>query len=173
MFRNHRLTAFALVFSRMVSAAGEIAAASLSPRAILDRWLILPLSIGLFAIACLCMFGMGKSQHAMPVLNDLVFERMRSSWLGVVSTVGFYLFVLFFVSGLVPLKLGSGSLCRETFFAEPDMQTAGNIGNCPTGDCQASVTFRSSAPTLMTMLLKVSPCRWLERVKVQVDSLSG
>ena len=135
----------ALVFSRMVTSIGQNEFAGVLPRSIQDKALLAASAL-LFVLAVLCVFGLGKSDHAMPVLNDLVFERMRSSWLGVVSLSALYLFLLFFVSGLAaPIKLGSGSLCRETFFAEPDVQAIGEEG--------ASITFRSSSPTLMTMLL--------------------
>eukprot|EP01043_Picozoa_sp_COSAG02_P078839 COSAG02_NODE_17949_length_969_cov_1.362069_1_plen_298_part_01 len=143
----------ALVFSRMVTSIGQNEFAGILPRAIQDKALLAASTL-LFVLAVLCVFGLGKSGHAMPVFNDLVFERMRSSWLGVVSLTALYLYLLFFVSGLAaPVKLGSGSLCRETFFAEPDMQAVGEQG--------AAITFRSSSPTLMTMLLLLFFARFI------------
>ena len=143
----------ALVFSRMMTSIGESEFTGVLPRSIQDKAL-LPASMLLFVLAVVCVFGLGKSSHAMPVFNDLVFERMRSSWLGVVSLTGLYLYLLFFVSGLAaPVKLGSGSLCRETFFAEPDIQAVGQQG--------AAITFRSSSPTLMTMLLLLFFARFI------------
>jgi hypothetical protein len=151
-FAGFGATVGALTFSRMVTLIGENGASGSLPREMQDQYL-LAASAGLFAVSLLCVFGVGKTEHAMPVLNDLTFERMRSSWLGVVSTSALYLFILFFVSGLTPVKLGSGSLCRETFFAEPEIAAVGEIG--------ASITFRSSAPSLMTMLLLLFYARFI------------
>jgi hypothetical protein len=94
-----------------------------------------------FVISCLVLVAAFCLQaKAFPVLVDLVFERLRSPWLGVFSLTGLLLFVLFFVSGLLPVQLGSGSLCQETFFAEPKID----------GD---AINFRASGAMCTLLLL--------------------
>ena len=84
------------------------------------------------------------------VLQDLVFERLRSSWLAIVNLVGLLLFVLFFASAMLPTKLGSGSLCRETFFAHPHLSSD-----------NMHLIFRSSASDIMCMLMLLFYARFI------------
>ena len=78
-FAGFGATVGALVFSRMVTLLGQNEFASSLPRALQDQAL-LAASVLIFVVSVFCVFGLGKAEHAMPVLNDLVFERMRSSW---------------------------------------------------------------------------------------------
>ena len=91
-----------LVFSRMVTLIDQNKFVGVLPRSVQDKALLAASTL-LFILAVLCVFGLGKSDHAMPVLNDLVFERMRSGSLGAVSLTALYLYLLFFVSGLAAL----------------------------------------------------------------------